>query len=311
MIVFFSLLATVLLREFSAGLHVSNRISVVSNLLKNGFVRPAYVNAYNVRQTCTLSLNYPQRCLDDLDNAEVLLAKANPEDDEAIIIPTLNIALESICRLECVDPAVDYLRCLGAINIADMYLSALCGQQEGKYCHVRLLAGVGDSQIAMDTSCGTSGSCNASCRHSLQATADYLGCCAPSLFENPEIADCFLSYRSLDFSTCGVSLGEMCSPASVVRTVELEYMCSSASTIEVTKGLLRLIASIIAVYLSIANLFRTWSSFALLVKATAAPEETSFVSIAVEITTGLALFIVSVVTVILSSTYFVLLCLPH
>ena len=97
-----------------------------------------------------------------------------------------------------------------------------------------------------------------------------------------------------------LNVREMCSPASAVPTiVRLGYMCSAASVAEVTKGLLWLIASIVAAYLS---------GF-YLINALLFPELDHGPTVRVANTvTGLILFATSNAAVYLSAAYLKELC---
>ena len=160
---------------------------------------------------------------------------------------TLRAALDRVCDLECFDPAVDFNRCLGEENLAQGYESALCGQENGLYCFELYLKGLADSIIPTN---------DASCSE-YNDTIEYLGCCAASLFRNPEVSSAFYPFSSRDFVNCytdvDVAVGSRClSPThndALQATGITETNVGESGVHPITKWIL-LLASIAVLYLS-------------------------------------------------------------
>ena len=149
--------------------------------------------------SCTLPSDYPQSCLDTFNQ----LTSTGAQVFAAVTVTlALRITLDGVCTSECLDPAVEFFRCLGEENLAEAYESGVCGQEAGLYCYELYLKGVGDSIIPTRT---------APCSN-YTASIDYLGCCAESLFSNPEISSSFFPFNDCSFTNCSLDLGNRCIP---------------------------------------------------------------------------------------------------
>ena len=191
---------------------VTNSYSPLANVA-NKLISHLQTGARATRQDgCTIPPDYPTSCLDAVNTVTSLLldVTSNPESIDS---DALNSALGDFCTTECISPQVEYNQCLDQHSFADLINSAYCGQNSGSYCIVSLLVGVNDGSVAL-SSCTQGSTCGSSCQSSLQSTADYLGCCTASLYNNtlsPFTA--FISPQ--DFAACDISLGRMCAgPAS-------------------------------------------------------------------------------------------------
>ena len=159
------------------------------------------------QDTCTLPTTYPQSCTDAANDVANLLMSAdtNPEN---INLDDLNSALGEFCTTECIGPQVEFYRCLGEQDFANLFNSAYCGQNGDSYCIVSLLTGVNDNSVP-EITCTVGSTCDSSCQSTLQRAADYLGCCAASLYNNT-LSPFSALISPQDFATCDVSLGQMC-----------------------------------------------------------------------------------------------------
>ena len=161
---------------------------------------------------CTIPTDYPSSCTTAANKVTSLLldVASNPQSIDS---NALNSALEDYCTSECISPQVEYYQCLGQPDFADLINNADCGQNDGSYCIVSLLVGISDGSVAL-TSCTQGSTCDSSCQSSLQRTADYLGCCAASLYNN-SVSPFTVFISPQDFAACDISLGRMCvGPAS-------------------------------------------------------------------------------------------------
>ena len=156
---------------------------------------------------CVFPTTYPKSCNDAAIALSKLVVNAFA-NLEAIDPDAFNSALGDYCTMECISPQVEYYRCSDQQELADYVNSAYCGQNSGSYCTVSWTAGISDNSVIF-TSCLQGSTCESSCQSSLQRTADYLGCCAASLYNNT-----ISPYSNLispqDFATCDISLGQMC-----------------------------------------------------------------------------------------------------
>ena len=169
---------------------------------------------------CTFPSDYPQSCFDSLDLLTVTSSGIGTFASVGFTL-TLRTALDGACKSECLAPALQFYRCLDEENLAEAYESGLCGQQAGQYCLELYRRGIGDSIIPnFQTSCTR-----------YNASLNYLGCCAASLFGNPDISDSFFPFNSVDFINCyedvDAALGSRCLPptpdalqASVTESTE-------------------------------------------------------------------------------------------
>ena len=108
---------------------------------------------------------------------------------------------------------VEYNECLCEQDLADLFNTGYCGQSGGTNCFVLWVQGENSGSVVSFSTCASSGTCDSSCQYSLQATADYLGCCAASFYNNPE-SQFFYFISPTEFATCNVALEEMCEGAS-------------------------------------------------------------------------------------------------
>ena len=156
---------------------------------------------------CTFPVGYSQSCLDSIN--QVTLSSSGMGTFAAVgSTLTLRAALEEACGPKCLDSPVEFYRCVGEEELAQAYESALCGKEKGLYCSELYIKGVADSIIPTTIS---------SCAR-YNETIHYLGCCAASLFRNPEISNSFFPFNTFSFVSCYTDIdkavGSRCPPPS-------------------------------------------------------------------------------------------------
>ena len=187
---------------------------------------------------CSFPANYPEKCKTATPHPTDLHSSIiNPEDTD---FDDLDAALNVVCTSECMGQVVEYWECLGKQDFADYYNTGLCGQSDGTNCIVLWGDGVNSQSVVHMAPCKDSGTCDSSCRDSLQATVDYLGCCAASLYDNP-LSPYTNLIASTEFAMCNVDLGEKCE--GIVDSSAPETNFSRAEIL----GLLTVFATVAAI----------------------------------------------------------------
>ena len=182
-------------------------------------MRNKLVSHFQLRETlktkqtadCSVPLDYPEECVTASTNFFNLIS--NDPSLENINLDDLNAALNELCTSECIGPEVDYYECIGDQDLADLLNTGYCGQSSGRNCFVLWVDGVNSGSVVPISTCVTSETCDSSCQDSLQTTANYLGCCAASFYNNPE-SPFYYFISPTEFATCNVTLGEMCEGVS-------------------------------------------------------------------------------------------------
>ena len=156
---------------------------------------------------CSFGLDYPDECLTASNEFANLLN--NTENPSNISSDALNAASNEVCASECLGPQVQYLECVGLQDLADLFNTGYCGQSGGTNCYVLWREGLKNGSVLPLSFCVDNETCDSECQVELQTTADYLGCCAASFYDNPASPFSFL-ITPTDFATCNVTLGEKC-----------------------------------------------------------------------------------------------------
>ena len=180
--------------------------------------------------TCSLPASYPDQCEIAFDDLNRILGFSRLED---LDLNELNAVLDTVCTYDCVGPEIEFYRCLDEQDLADFVSNGICGESNGNNCFVLWFDGIISNFTVVETNCSESGSCDAQCRGSLQRTADFLGCCAASLYNNS--ASVFSPLIPPDqFATCNVNIGQAC------------LSISGAGVNRVGFGLLAIFAAVVA-----------------------------------------------------------------
>ena len=164
---------------------------------------------------CTLPSSYPERCVTAANN--VVNSVANIQSLQDINLDMLNSALNEFCTNECIGPQVEFYECLGQQDVADFLNRAYCGQSSGTNCFVLWIDGTNGNSIVTTSTCSEGGTCDSQCQNSLQTTADFLGCCAASFYNN-SFSPFSTFITPQEFATCDINLGAMCEGASGAGT---------------------------------------------------------------------------------------------
>ena len=178
------LIVEALLFVLFVAVHGSNNPLAKSHVRNIRDLHPDGTIAKRQLSNCTFPDNYPESCETALDNA---LFDSSSED--------IANALDEFCIPECVQPYVDFSKCLGLPQTATLFNNLLCGMNGNQYC---VVIADEDSTIEDDIDCvPEGGTCTASCANMQEDVVDEWGCCAASF------------YASLN-ATCDVGAGDVC-----------------------------------------------------------------------------------------------------
>ena len=181
---------------------------------------------------CSIPTSFPEQCETAFAEADAILDITRLGE---LDLAKLNAILDTVCTDKCVGPEIEFYQCLGEEDLADFVNNGLCGESNGMNCLVLWLDGIINNSIVDQTACALSGSCDSECRGSLQSTASYLGCCAASLYNNPDSEFAPL-IPPQQFATCDVDIGQPCPDA-----------VAGAGVNRVGLGLLTVFAAVVAV----------------------------------------------------------------
>ena len=131
---------------------------------------------------CDLPSDYPASCV--ALNAAIANLISPIQNLENVNADTLNSYLDQWCKPECTGPILKSYDCLGLSDYVHFLNDAYCAQYNGRYCYSHWIDGVTHGFVEESSTCGQSGSCSSGCQSTLQTTADFLGCCAPGLYDN-------------------------------------------------------------------------------------------------------------------------------
>ena len=167
------------------------------------------------QQSCQTILNdYPSECnitllVGDITDMIINNASALTEDD----FTALNNAISLVCVPKCVNPVLNYYRCLNIPDDLKNYLTNLvqrgiCGKQGNDFCEVLYLRRYSTNirfigQLAAACPINNSGvdcsSANSTCRQYVSNFNTNMGCCT-----SPYLGD---------VSSCNVNVGDPCESA--------------------------------------------------------------------------------------------------
>ena len=155
---------------------------------------------------CSLPTSYPLEC--EQAFADLVAVFITP-DFADIDLNQLASTMDVICTDYCIGPEIEYYDCLDAEDLADLANNGYCGQSGGTNCVVLWVSGIAMDPIGQLPICASGGSCDAECEATVQNITDYLGCCAYSLYKNPEgpLVD---MVTPEDLESCAVDFGEAC-----------------------------------------------------------------------------------------------------
>ena len=214
------LCAAALLLTLVGLVHGSDPLAKIRDAIVQHFNRREMVDTKQTTDECLDILSdYPDQCLTTLDDFMNVIAAFDPS--QAIDVDTVSAYFDTVCSSECLGPQVELYECVGDQDTADLLNRGYCGESGGTNCFVLWLNGANNQEIVDIAFCARDGNnCETSCQDSLQATVDYLGCCASSFYDNP-ISPFTALITPQQFSACSIDLGEMCegiSGAGIDRT---------------------------------------------------------------------------------------------
>ena len=166
---------------------------------------------------CPLPPSTPEQCKTAFDDLDGIF---NISSFEELNLEELDAAFDVVCTDVCVGSEIEFYECLGEPDLADFVNDGICGESNGINCLVLWIEGIINSTIVMETTCTLNGSCDTQCGSSLQRTADFLGCCVASLFDN-SVSVFFTLISPGQFEACDVEIGQACPGVSGSRAASV------------------------------------------------------------------------------------------
>ena len=133
-------------------------------------------------------------------------------------------AIGVFCGSNCLGPVLDLAQCQAqkensTFNSTLLRLVCSSSNDDGTSCLLKVLSDASTNPWSLShLDCGTTGTCNTTCRAAHQQVRDDLGCCAATWFQQGS----FFASIETSFTNCRVTLGEQCPlPSSAVRVITL------------------------------------------------------------------------------------------